>query len=177
MQYQALAVDYDGTLATDGVVDDTTIDALQRLRESGRRLILVTGRIVEQLVEVFPQLSFAIWSSPTTARCSTNRKTARSTCSPSRRPANSSTSSPAAACRQSKSATSSWPPGNHTKTPCSNDSRPRARAADHFQQRRRDDPADRRQQSHRPCRRAAEARASRITTPWASATPKMTRHS
>ncbi|HVT29617.1 MAG TPA: HAD family hydrolase, partial [Lacipirellulaceae bacterium] len=56
MQYHALAVDYDGTLATDGIVDDQTIDALRRLRESGRRLILVTGRIVEQLLHVFPQI-------------------------------------------------------------------------------------------------------------------------
>ncbi len=56
MQYQVLATDYDGTLATDGVVDEKTVDALHRLRESGRRLILVTGRIIEQLVEVFPQM-------------------------------------------------------------------------------------------------------------------------
>src|SRR5688572_20267132 len=56
MLYHALAVDHDGTLATDGVVDDATIDALRRLRESGRKLILVTGRIVEQLLQVFPQI-------------------------------------------------------------------------------------------------------------------------
>ncbi len=56
MQYQVLATDYDGTLATDGVVDEKTVHALHRLRESGRRLILVTGRIIEQLVEVFPQM-------------------------------------------------------------------------------------------------------------------------
>jgi hydroxymethylpyrimidine pyrophosphatase-like HAD family hydrolase len=56
MQYHALAVDYDGTLATDGLVDEKTIDALRRLRESGRKLILVTGRIIEQLRQVFPQL-------------------------------------------------------------------------------------------------------------------------
>ena len=56
MQYQALAADYDGTLATDGVVDEKTIEALHRLRESGRRLILVTGRIIEQLVQTFPQI-------------------------------------------------------------------------------------------------------------------------
>ena len=54
MQYHALAADYDGTLATDGVVDEKTIEALHRLRESGRRLILVTGRIIEQLVQTFP---------------------------------------------------------------------------------------------------------------------------
>jgi hydroxymethylpyrimidine pyrophosphatase-like HAD family hydrolase len=56
MNYHALAVDYDGTLATDGRVDEATIEALRRLRESGRRLILVTGRIVDQLVKVFPQI-------------------------------------------------------------------------------------------------------------------------
>ena len=56
MQYHALAVDYDGTLATDGRVDETTIEALRRLRESGRRIVLVTGRIVDQLLQVFPQL-------------------------------------------------------------------------------------------------------------------------
>jgi hydroxymethylpyrimidine pyrophosphatase-like HAD family hydrolase len=56
MQFHALAADYDGTLATDGVVDDHTLKALHRLRESGRRLILVTGRIIEQLVHVFPEL-------------------------------------------------------------------------------------------------------------------------
>jgi HAD superfamily hydrolase (TIGR01484 family) len=56
MRYHALAADYDGTLATDGVVDDRTIESLRRLRQSGRRLILVTGRIIEQLLHVFPQL-------------------------------------------------------------------------------------------------------------------------
>jgi hydroxymethylpyrimidine pyrophosphatase-like HAD family hydrolase len=57
MHFQALAVDYDGTLATDGVVQPTTLAALRRLRESGRRLVLVTGRIIEQLVVVFPDLA------------------------------------------------------------------------------------------------------------------------
>jgi HAD superfamily hydrolase (TIGR01484 family) len=57
MRYKVLAVDYDGTLATDGTVDADTLDALRRLRESGRRLVLVTGRIMEQLFNVFPQIS------------------------------------------------------------------------------------------------------------------------
>jgi hydroxymethylpyrimidine pyrophosphatase-like HAD family hydrolase len=56
MQFHALAVDYDGTLATDGRVDDDTIAALRRFKESGRRLVLVTGRIVDQLLHVFPQI-------------------------------------------------------------------------------------------------------------------------
>jgi hypothetical protein len=57
MQYHALAVDYDGTLASDGVVQPDTVAALERFRRSGRRLILVTGRIIEQLTHVFPQLA------------------------------------------------------------------------------------------------------------------------
>lgn len=56
MHYHALAVDYDGTLATNGRVDEKTIEALHRLRDSGRRLVLVTGRIVDQLLDVFPQI-------------------------------------------------------------------------------------------------------------------------
>ncbi|MEC5387550.1 HAD family hydrolase [Uliginosibacterium sp. H3] len=53
MQYQILATDYDGTLAKDGAVDDATLDALQRLRASGRRLIMVTGRELPDLARVF----------------------------------------------------------------------------------------------------------------------------
>ena len=54
MQYQVLAADYDGTLATDGVVDEKTVEAIHRLRDSGRKLVLVTGRIIEQLIQTFP---------------------------------------------------------------------------------------------------------------------------
>ena len=44
MRYLALATDYDGTIAHDGRVDGPTVDALRRLRASGRRLVMVTGR-------------------------------------------------------------------------------------------------------------------------------------
>jgi HAD superfamily hydrolase (TIGR01484 family) len=54
--FQALATDYDGTLASDGVVSDRTIAALERLRASGRNLLLVTGRELEDLRGVFPRL-------------------------------------------------------------------------------------------------------------------------
>jgi hydroxymethylpyrimidine pyrophosphatase-like HAD family hydrolase len=54
--YKVLAVDYDGTLATNGVVDDGTVDALIRLRQSGRRVVLVTGRLLEPLLAAFPQV-------------------------------------------------------------------------------------------------------------------------
>lgn len=54
MRYFVLATDYDGTLAQRGRVDDETVAALQRLRESGRIPILVTGRQLDELLDVFP---------------------------------------------------------------------------------------------------------------------------
>jgi hydroxymethylpyrimidine pyrophosphatase-like HAD family hydrolase len=44
MKWQALATDYDGTIATDGVVDEPTCRALIRLRSAKVRTFLVTGR-------------------------------------------------------------------------------------------------------------------------------------
>jgi HAD superfamily hydrolase (TIGR01484 family) len=55
MRYLALACDYDGTLAAQGKVGATALRALERLRESGRRLILVTGRQLEDLRIAFPE--------------------------------------------------------------------------------------------------------------------------
>jgi hydroxymethylpyrimidine pyrophosphatase-like HAD family hydrolase len=54
--FLALATDYDGTLAHDGTVDAETLAALQRLKKSGRRLILVTGRELPDLQQAFPEL-------------------------------------------------------------------------------------------------------------------------
>jgi hydroxymethylpyrimidine pyrophosphatase-like HAD family hydrolase len=56
MKYEALAPDYDGTLAHDGVVDDATLDALRRARAAGIRLIMVTGRELTDLARTFPHL-------------------------------------------------------------------------------------------------------------------------
>ena len=56
MCFLALATDYDGTLAQDGVVDSEAFAALQRLKESGRHLILVTGRELPDLQRAFPEL-------------------------------------------------------------------------------------------------------------------------
>jgi HAD superfamily hydrolase (TIGR01484 family) len=56
MRFLLLATDYDGTLATDGTVDTPTLAALDRLRASGRKLILVTGRHLQDLQNVFPRL-------------------------------------------------------------------------------------------------------------------------
>ena len=52
MRYLALASDYDNTLAVDGRVADATRAALARLRVSGRRAILVTGRRLGDLLRV-----------------------------------------------------------------------------------------------------------------------------
>ena len=56
MKYKVLATDYDGTLAFDGVVDDDTAHALKRARESGLRLVLVTGRELSDLFNTFPHV-------------------------------------------------------------------------------------------------------------------------
>src|SRR5262245_50302638 len=56
MRYHALACDYDGTIAWDGVVSARAIEALDDVLKSGRRLILVTGRELEDLMRVFPRL-------------------------------------------------------------------------------------------------------------------------
>jgi hydroxymethylpyrimidine pyrophosphatase-like HAD family hydrolase len=61
MRYLALACDYDGTLATAGRVADSTITALERLLASGRKLILVTGRELEDLLRVFPRCDLFEW--------------------------------------------------------------------------------------------------------------------
>jgi len=49
-----LACDYDGTLAEQGRVPDATARALDRVRESGRKLVLVTGRTLTDLQGACP---------------------------------------------------------------------------------------------------------------------------
>ncbi|MPZ48365.1 MAG: HAD-IIB family hydrolase [Dehalococcoidia bacterium] len=61
MRYFALACDYDGTIATDGRVDPATLAALQEIKATGRRLLLVTGRELDDLQEVFPELEIFDW--------------------------------------------------------------------------------------------------------------------
>lgn len=56
MRFILLATDYDGTLAHDGEVDDSTLSALRRLRASGRKLVMVTGRHLPDLRKVFAHL-------------------------------------------------------------------------------------------------------------------------
>jgi hydroxymethylpyrimidine pyrophosphatase-like HAD family hydrolase len=56
MYFIALATDYDGTLAEDGRVADAELDSLEKLRRSGRKLILVTGRELPDLQRSFSHL-------------------------------------------------------------------------------------------------------------------------
>ena len=57
MRYHALACDYDGTIAKDGILDDPTRRALERLRGSGRKIVLATGRRVDDLKAACSDLS------------------------------------------------------------------------------------------------------------------------
>lgn len=53
-----LATDFDGTLAHNGTVSSSTLEAVQRLKEAGFRLILVTGRELNELASIFPELGW-----------------------------------------------------------------------------------------------------------------------
>lgn len=55
MRYHVLATDYDGTLATDERVPAGVIQALKSLKASGRKIIMVTGRELNDLQRVFPE--------------------------------------------------------------------------------------------------------------------------
>jgi hydroxymethylpyrimidine pyrophosphatase-like HAD family hydrolase len=56
MRYVALAAGFDGTLARDGRCDERCIEALRALSATGRKLILVTGRELRELLEIFPEV-------------------------------------------------------------------------------------------------------------------------
>lgn len=56
MTYRALATDYDGTIAFDGHVDEETVGSLQRLREAGVLLVMVTGRELSDLFNTFERV-------------------------------------------------------------------------------------------------------------------------
>lgn len=61
MRHVAVATDYDGTLAHDGCVTPSTVAALENLAASGRKLLLVTGRKLDDLRTVFRTLDLFEW--------------------------------------------------------------------------------------------------------------------
>jgi hydroxymethylpyrimidine pyrophosphatase-like HAD family hydrolase len=52
MRYRVLATDYDGTLATHGEVEPSTAAALRHLVQSGRKAVLVTGRLLHEIQQI-----------------------------------------------------------------------------------------------------------------------------
>jgi hydroxymethylpyrimidine pyrophosphatase-like HAD family hydrolase len=57
IRYRVLACDYDGTLAWEGRLSPETHAALGRLRATGRSVVMVTGRQVDDLIAVCSDLS------------------------------------------------------------------------------------------------------------------------
>lgn len=55
MRYYALAADYDGTLAHDGRMTPGTWAALRKLKASGRKLLIVSGRELDELLGLLDQ--------------------------------------------------------------------------------------------------------------------------
>lgn len=53
--FRAVALDYDGTLTSTGRLDETILKALRTLREERIKLVLVTGRIPWELLELCPR--------------------------------------------------------------------------------------------------------------------------
>ena len=60
-KFLAVALDYDGTLATHGKVGESTVSALEQVVQSGRKLVLVSGRQLEELLEIFPGHELFEW--------------------------------------------------------------------------------------------------------------------
>ena len=58
---QAIATDYDETIAEAGYVPRETLRAMERFRATGRLLILDTGRGMEDLLTVFPEVHRFDW--------------------------------------------------------------------------------------------------------------------
>jgi hydroxymethylpyrimidine pyrophosphatase-like HAD family hydrolase len=56
MRYPVLATDYDGTLAEHGHVHGSTWASVERWKASGRRVVLVTGRELEELLGICPRI-------------------------------------------------------------------------------------------------------------------------
>src|SRR5689334_17663482 len=58
MKASVLALDYDGTIASDRGVDRNVRDAIAAARTSGMTVLLVTGRILSELRRVVGDLHF-----------------------------------------------------------------------------------------------------------------------
>ncbi len=59
MRFSVLALDYDGTIARDGALDPNVLHAIAEARARGITVVLVTGRILSDLIRVAGDLQFA----------------------------------------------------------------------------------------------------------------------
>jgi HAD superfamily hydrolase (TIGR01484 family) len=59
--WRVLACDYDGTLAHHGILTDATASALDRFRQDGGRVLMVTGRELPQLQDLCAVLDKFEW--------------------------------------------------------------------------------------------------------------------
>ena len=57
MRLQVLASDYDDTLAREGRIDTLALERIELTRSAGIKVVLVTGRRMTELIDVFPDLS------------------------------------------------------------------------------------------------------------------------
>ncbi|HEX6135516.1 MAG TPA: HAD family hydrolase [Longimicrobiales bacterium] len=55
-RFLVVAVDYDGTIAQEDRADQAALDAIAALRSHGRKVLLCTGRMLEELRTVFPDV-------------------------------------------------------------------------------------------------------------------------
>lgn len=55
--FRAVAIDYDGTLTQGERPSEALLEAVARARQAGLRVILVTGRILAELRQVFPEVA------------------------------------------------------------------------------------------------------------------------
>ena len=60
--FRTLASDGDGTLTHRGRMAEATFDSLTRLKESGRKLVLVTGELAWRKWPGFPTSICSTWS-------------------------------------------------------------------------------------------------------------------
>lgn len=58
MRLRVIAVDYDGTIATDGVLDPAVRQSIQQARKRGVLVVIVTGRILSELRHVAGDVDF-----------------------------------------------------------------------------------------------------------------------
>lgn len=55
--FQVVALDLDGTLTSRGKICAEALDTVDQVRRNGQMVVLVTGRIAEELEAAFPRIA------------------------------------------------------------------------------------------------------------------------